>query len=213
MQLRVEFTEQSSGYESSFGLDSELDPHRSAAFRTLAGTGVLAVRQVREEAERGLRGPRSLVAGRLKEPSVEWLLEQVESSRVLDDPPVRLHQPGGVSVQLWPLQDILKAPSGDVIARVRFTPPAGGQRFHSHDHSDRCVLILQGRGTLRTLDESAESQEPSSRALGPGDVVLLPRGLAHLFVPGPERVEALVWHCPYVTHGNPGYLTLRRVAG
>lgn len=200
MQLRLSFREEHETGESGYGLTSSLRTRGTTPTRRTVAAGVTVVRQFVEEANRGLRPPRSVIRGRVESPAFDKLLGEFESPAGFSVPRVRLHQPHRVSEQLWTVRDLLGFESQDVVARVIIHASAKRELFHTHEHSDRLVLLTKGSGELHVCPDEAKHF-----TLHPGDVVFLARGAAHAFEAGAEGAEAIVWHCPYVTHGDPAY--------
>jgi quercetin dioxygenase-like cupin family protein len=209
MELRVAFSEEHETGEATFALTSSLRTRGTTPTRRTVAAGIRAVRQFVDEANRGLRPPRSFLRGRIESPAIDRLLREFESPTGLGEPAVRLHQPHRELQQLWPVQDLLGFESQDLVARVQIQPSSKREFFHTHEHSDRLVLLTKGSGELHVCPGETKlfPRDLTRLTLVPGDVVFLARGTAHAFHAGPESAEALVWHCPYVTHGDPDYQT------
>ena len=86
---------------------------------------------------------------------------------------------------LWFLGNLVtvKAAAEDTGGRVSvvefLNPPGFGPPLHRHLHEDEMFLVLEGEA--RFLCDGQEL------AAGPGDFVLLPVGLPHTFLVGPDR--------------------------
>ena len=66
----------------------------------------------------------------------------------------------------------LHAVGGDQVLMCRVTyEPGFGVGLHSHEHTEQVMLILEGDLTMTIAGETKE--------LGPGDVVVVNRGLRH----------------------------------
>ena len=202
MQLRVAFREEHETGESAFALTSSLRTRGTTPTRGTVATGVTVVRQFADEANRGLRPPRSYLRGRVESPSIDRLLREFESPSGFGEPAVRLHQPHRVSEQLWPIRDLLGFESHDVLARVLIHVSSKREFFHMHEYSDRLVLLTKGSGKLHVSPGDGKHF-----TLHPGDLVFLARGAAHVFETDADGAEAIVWHCPYIAHGDPAYQT------
>ena len=205
MQLRVTFREARETDEPDYGFSTSLRTANSSPMREAVAFGVNASRQFRGEIERGLRPGRSYLLGSVESPSIERLLDTFEFS----EPKVTLRKARHIRQMLWPVRDILSGDSNDVISCVRIEPTKEKEFFHSHEHSDRLVLITKGAGTLYVHPEEPRffPRGLVQHELEPGDMVFLARGTSHLFYAGDDGASAIVWHCPYIPHGSPEYET------
>jgi quercetin dioxygenase-like cupin family protein len=70
-------------------------------------------------------------------------------------PGVRLHAVGGEQV---------------LLCRVSYDPGTAVRR-HTHEHTEQVMVVVEGKMTMTVEDETA--------TLGPGDVVVVNRGLEH----------------------------------
>lgn len=205
MQLRVTIREPRETDEPDYGFSASLRTASSSPIRETVAFGVNASRQFRQEIESGLRSQRCYLLGRIESPSLEQLLDVLEFS----EPKVTLRKSRHIRQMLWPIRDIISSASNDVIACVRLEPTSEKEFFHSHDHSDRLVLITEGSGTLYVYPDDPRyfPRGLTQHELGPGDLVFLARGTSHLFYAGDDGTTAFVWHCPYIPHGEPEYET------
>lgn len=205
MQLRVTFREPRETDEPGYGFSASLRPAKSSPMRETVALGVNASRQFRREIDRGLRPERSYLLGSVESPALEKLLGSFEFS----EPKVTLRKARHIRQMLWPVRDILSCDSDDVVSSVRVEPTSEKEFFHSHDHSDRLVLITEGSGTLYIYpdDPNYFPRGLTQHELERGDVAFLARGTSHLFHAGDGGTTALVWHCPYIPHGEPEYET------
>jgi quercetin dioxygenase-like cupin family protein len=66
----------------------------------------------------------------------------------------------------------LHAVGGEQVLLCRVTYGAGKQvQWHAHEHSEQVMLVLEGEVEMTVEDET--------RSLGPGDVVVVNRGVHH----------------------------------
>ena len=65
---------------------------------------------------------------------------------------------------------------GDV--HVKLVRIQGAFEWHSHEDEDEMFLVIEGRMTLRFRDRDVE--------LGPGECLVVPRGVEHMPVAGEE---------------------------
>lgn len=206
MQLRVTFREAWEADESDYGFSTSLRTASSSPMRETVAFGVNASRQFRREIERGLRPRRLCLIGSVESPSIERLLDTFEFS----EPKVTLRKARHIRQMLWPVRDILSCKSDDVISCVRIEPTTAKELFHSHDHSDRLVLITKGAGTLYVHADGplCAPRGLVQHKLAAGHAIFMARGTSHLFTAGDEGTTAYVWHCPYIPHGAPEYETI-----
>ncbi len=71
---------------------------------------------------------------------------------------------------------------------VRFARLSPGPRApHRHPHSVEVIYVVEGEGT--------HWQEGETERVGPGDVVLVPRGAAHATIPAGD--EGMLLYCVF----------------
>lgn len=209
MQLRVTFREPHESGEATFGLSTTLRAKRSTPTREVLALGINAVQQFRSEVESGYREERSYLRGQVDTPAMDSLVNAFESERGFEQPAARLRQRDHTLVDLWSMKQLLGFESQDAVARVRVEPTSTRELIHSHDHSDRLVMLTKGSGVLHVAPGDARyfPRNLTRFELRPGDVVFMSRGTAHLFFADVAATEALVWHSPYIAHGDPMYQT------
>ncbi|MGF1449692.1 MAG: cupin domain-containing protein [Opitutales bacterium] len=69
------------------------------------------------------------------------------------------------------------------VSRVRLAAGKRNWPLHAHSNQWECFLITAGTGRWRTLDEADVERE---QAVGPGDCLLCPPGLAHCLRAGSD---------------------------
>lgn len=86
---------------------------------------------------------------------------------------------------------------GEAVVKCLYLDPGEQAKPHSHRHSVDVMVIVQGHGTA-TIDGK-------ERPVGPGDVILNPRGTLHgIRNDGSERIVWLVVQSPPPKREPPG---------
>jgi len=92
----------------------------------------------------------------------------------------------------WRSEMLVKAASSDTEARFTVIEtrnlPASGPPLHVHRNEDEAFLVLDGEYTFYFGDQEVEA--------GPGDFVLLPRGLPHRYRVGDAGGRVLMIFAP-----------------
>ncbi len=137
--------------------------------------------------------------------SFSRLVESLEQWR-----PPRLTGPfeGAALVQghVWRLAELLGADDPRALLKLSFSAGAVDLPLHTHPHSDRCLIVLEGRGFFhvsdRKLDDFA-SETVSTTAVRKRDVIAFPRGTVHTFSAPRENLVLLSAHFPYIPLDDP----------
>ena len=173
-----------------------------------------------DEAERlvrrgGLRAP--FLTGKLlphdDTPTVFEAMADAERSR-----PIVLRSPfedcDTIAGGLWTADRVFSDPREDGLAKLRFGAGTNDLPAHVHEHSDRCLYVLEGEGLFhaspcdwRTFGGSGMKSVP----VRAGDVVVFNRGVLHTFS-APRRDLVLVsYHSPALSFDDPRQYTLPRL--
>lgn len=138
------------------------------------------------------------------------------------DHPVELKYPfeanERVGGAIWP-GTLVDEHAPHSLMKLRWEARADDLPMHSHEHSDRCIIVLNGRGFFHV------SREPVEGFTGTGvrtiaarerDVFVFRRGTVHTFSTCEEPMELLSCHLPFIPLDDPRQYTLpqtRWVAG
>lgn len=170
-----------------------------------------------DEAERLVRRGRlraPFAIGRLMAhddtPPLVQAMELAERSR-----PIELRSPfedcETIAGGLRTADQVFSEPREDGLAKLRFAPGTNDLPAHVHEHSDRCLYVLEGEGLFhaspcdwRTFDGSGMESVP----VRAGDVVVFNRGVLHTFS-APRRELVLVsYHSPVLAFDDPRQFTV-----
>lgn len=129
--------------------------------------------------------------------------------------PIELHSPfeecDNIAGGLWSGDDVFGGRREDGLAKLRFAAGTTDLPAHVHEHSDRCLYVLEGEGMFhasacdwRTFDGTGVASVP----VRPGDVVVFNRNVLHTFS-APHRELVLVsYHSPVLAFDDPRQYTL-----
>lgn len=99
----------------------------------------------------------------------------------------------------------------NVVMKLRWERQANDLPMHTHQHSDRCIIVLEGRGFFHVTGE------PHPSFSGPGvqtiaarerDVFIFTRGVVHTFSTFDDPMVLLSCHLPYIPLNDPRQYTL-----
>lgn len=99
----------------------------------------------------------------------------------------------------------------DGLLFLRFAENTGDLPLHTHEHSDRLIYVLEGRGFFHVSGEDHEkfdSRKVRHVPVRSRDVLLFKRGTVHTFSTGPEPLVLLSYHSPFVPLNDPRQYTL-----
>lgn len=154
-----------------------------------------------------LRQPASLL-GKLERPSFakSWRHFAAQFERQY---PLELVSPfeetDSIAGAVWP-GSIIDPQRDDGLAKLRFDAGTRDLPMHVHENSDRCILVLQGRGLFHlsnaTLD-TFSGRDIRTVSVQPGQVLVFTRGLLHTFSTNHEPLVLLSYHAPLIPFNDP----------
>lgn len=134
------------------------------------------------------------------------LIEELESVY-----PLNLEYPfegsDRVGGAIWDCREILDDPSiTDGIAKLHWRPQATDLPLHTHDHADRFIIVLEGRGFFHWSSQSAAAFDGSAIetiAARSRDVFVFRRGLLHTFSTQQHGMTLLSVQLPLIAFDDP----------
>lgn len=114
-----------------------------------------------------------------------------------------------VAGAVWPA----RAVGGRInsLAKLRWAARADDLPMHVHDFSDRCIIVLSGRGYFHISDQPIERFDGSDVRSIPArerDVFAFTRGVVHTFSTAREPMELLSVQLPYLPFDDPAQYRL-----
>ena len=107
---------------------------------------------------------------------------------------------------VWDCQDILNDPAANTaIAKLQWREHADIP-LHTHEHADRFIIVLDGRGFFHWSDQSVEEFDGSAVktiAARSRDVFVFKRGLMHTFSTAEHPMTLLSVQSPSITFDDP----------
>lgn len=203
-----------SGVRETVGLWTEAKGDEGlAVLRVLMDLGQQAIDEADRLVRRGrLKSPYAI--GRLMAhddtPPLLHAMEQAERSR-----PIELRSPfedcETIDGGLWTADQVFDEAREDGLAKLRFGAGTDDLPAHVHEHSDRCLYVLEGEGTFhasrcdwRTFDGTG-IESVQVRA---GDVVVFNRGVLHTFSAPRRELVLISYHSPALAFDDPRQFTL-----
>lgn len=100
------------------------------------------------------------------------------------------------------------------LAKLCFSAGAVDLPMHSHEHSDRFILVLEGEGRFHHAPGPVKGFTGAgvqSVPVSAGILVLFRRGLVHTFSSSKRAMTLLSWHSPYFRFDDPRQFELPKV--
>ena len=100
------------------------------------------------------------------------------------------------------------------LAKLCFSAGAVDLPMHSHEHSDRFILVLEGEGRFHHAPGAVDGftgEGVQSVVVRAGDLVLFRRGLVHTFSSPNRTMTLLSWHSPYISFDDARQFKLPRM--
>lgn len=119
-----------------------------------------------------------------------------------------------VGGSVWIARDVLRGSSTTSVAKLCWDSRALDLPMHVHDHSDRFIIVLKGRGFFHVSDEPAErftGENVRSIPARERDVFLFSRGTVHTFSTEADPMVLLSCQLPFLPFDDPRQYRLPRV--
>ncbi len=111
----------------------------------------------------------------------------------------------------WVGDDLLDDPSGLGMLKLRFSPGTDDLPMHSHEHSDRFIVVLEGRGFYHASCQPVtgfDGRKYQTIAVRERDVLMFRRGTVHTFSTTGHPLVLMSVHRPFVALDATGQYTL-----
>lgn len=100
---------------------------------------------------------------------------------------------------------------GPALAKLRWDVRATDLPMHVHEHSDRFIIVLEGRGYFHVTGQDLDAFDGSRVRTVPArerDVFVFTRGVVHTFSTDRSPMVLLSCQTPYLPFGDPRQYTL-----
>lgn len=101
---------------------------------------------------------------------------------------------------IWP-GTLVDSASEQALMKLRWEAGADDLPIHTHEHSDRCIIVLKGRGFFHISDDDVMSfagNGVKTVAARERDVFVFRRGALHTFSTYDSAMELLSCHVPFI---------------
>ena len=101
---------------------------------------------------------------------------------------------------IWP-GTLTDPGSSNAMMKLRWESRANDLPMHSHEHSDRCIIVLEGRGFFHVSDEQVDrftGEAVKTTAARERDVFVFTRGVVHTFSTFDYPMVLLSCHLPFI---------------
>jgi len=112
---------------------------------------------------------------------------------------------------VWRGDQLLGPAYGASLAKLRWEPGADDLPMHVHEHSDRFIVVLEGRGFYHVTDQRAHNFDGSrvrTVAARERDVFCFTRGVVHTFSTDRHPMTLLSVQTPFLHFDDPAQYTL-----
>lgn len=112
---------------------------------------------------------------------------------------------------VWRAFDLYDLRSDLALAKLRWEAGARDLPMHSHDHTSRCIIVLQGRGFYHVTDEPVDAftgRHVRTVAARERDVFLFTPGVVHTFSTTSHPMTLLSAQLPFIEFDDPRQYTL-----
>ncbi|UYV13489.1 MAG: cupin domain-containing protein [Phycisphaera sp.] len=196
----------------------QLNPERPGQPR---GIGILealldAAQEVLEDLGAHSDGPCAAlgrVRGTGRGVSFSRLVAQLEA-----DHPIELRFPfegsDHVGGAVWRGNELVHPDRRDALAKLHWKANARDLPMHAHEHSDRFIIVLEGRGYFHVTDEPLHAFTGNHVRTIPArerDVFAFTRSVVHTFSTADHGMTLLSCQLPFLPFDDPGQYTLPEV--
>lgn len=183
----------------------------------LVGMAEAAIGELHRRRERDRATSAAAVLGRLRGTgrgvSFTRLADEMERAY-----PITLEYPfedsDRVGGAVWIARNLLGGKSTTSVAKLRWDSRATDLPMHVHDHSDRFIIVLKGRGFFHVTEESTEAFTGTKVRSVPArerDVFLFTRGTVHTFSTDEDPMVLLSCQLPFLPFHDPRQYRLPKV--
>jgi quercetin dioxygenase-like cupin family protein len=119
-----------------------------------------------------------------------------------------------VSGAVWVASELLESGATGSIAKLRWQANAIDLPMHVHEHSERFIIVHEGRGFFHVSDESVDEFTGARVRSIPArerDVFLFTRGVVHTFSTDAHSMTLLSCQLPYLPFDDPRQYRLPQV--
>jgi mannose-6-phosphate isomerase-like protein (cupin superfamily) len=113
----------------------------------------------------------------------------------------------------WDASTIVGGNVSGALAKLRWSAGADDLPMHVHEHSDRFIIVQEGRGFFHVSDQDVDRFDGSDVRSIPArerDVFLFTRGVVHTFSTAKEPMTLLSCQLPYLPFDDPRQYRLPR---
>lgn len=112
---------------------------------------------------------------------------------------------------LWRGSDVFGSHRDDGLALLHFAAGTTDLPLHVHEHSDRCLYVLEGEGEFHASPQdwrTFDGEGVEITTVRPGDVVVFNRGVLHTFSAARRDLVLISYHSPALAFDDPRQFSL-----
>ncbi len=114
----------------------------------------------------------------------------------------------------WSGPELLGPSCDAAVAKLQWRDGAGDLPMHVHEHSDRCIVVLEGRGFFHVSQQGLphfDGTQVRTIAARQHDVFVFTRGVVHTFSTSGSPMTLISVQLPFLAFDDPRQYTLPRV--
>ncbi len=138
-----------------------------------------------------------------------------ELQSLREDYPIELQAPfegvASISGAVWKGSELYGSNRDDAVLKLRFDAGTRDLPMHSHEDSDRVIVVLDGAGVFYVSPEPVgefSGADIRSTSIRVGDVLAFSRGVVHTFNTDSTALILLSYHSPFIPLDDPRQYTL-----
>ena len=133
-----------------------------------------------------------------------------ELQSLRQDYPIELQAPfegvASISGAVWKGSELYGSNRDDAVLKLRFDAGTRDLPMHSHEDSDRVIVVVDGAGVFYVSSEPVgqfSGADIRSASVRVGDVLAFSRGVVHTFNTDSTALVLLSYHSPFIPLDDP----------
>jgi len=138
------------------------------------------------------------------------LVDELETTH-----PVEMQRPfegiESIAGGVWPVAELVSPTDTRGLIKLHFDRGTNQLPMHVHEHTDRVIFVLEGRGFFHVSDQplaTFDGSDINSVPVRSRDALVFSRGTAHTFSCPDEPLVLLSYHHPFIELDDPKQYTI-----
>ncbi|QEG01478.1 hypothetical protein Mal15_55550 [Stieleria maiorica] len=116
-----------------------------------------------------------------------------------------------ISGGVWYAGQLFGKTRDDAVLKLHFQPGVNDLPVHSHDFSDRVIIVVGGKGVFKVACQAHSNPNDTVMRdveVGLGDVLAFSRGVKHTFQTSRDDLQLFSYHAPFIRLDDPRQFTI-----